>query len=264
MTSATIEADPSPLTLYWMPGCSSCLRMKEFAQKQGFPHRLVNAVEEPGSAALLRGMGLAVPAAVRGGEGVPGADLVAVARLAGIDYTPPEMLAPEALRDRCLRVLDVATSLVGQLSPDQLDYQEPDRPRTLRQLALHIVMIMRGFVEIEDTNVFRQGFEHITPELDTGATRDDVLGCADETRAGLVAWWEQVGAYDTFDRVVESPGAGHWTLHEAFERAVWHTAQHVRQLHYFIGERLGLEPADALSPGDVAGLPLPESIHAGA
>jgi len=261
MTTAAPEG-ASVLSVYWMPGCSSCLRMKEFVERLGIPHVAINAVEAPESAAALADLGLAVPAAVLGDRGVPGVDLVGIAQLAGVDYAPPPMLPPTTLHARYQRVLDVAERLIAQLASDQLDYREPDRPRTMRGLALHIVTIMRGFVDIEDTNVFGKGNECITEELASRATVEDILTLAHGTRTRLTEWWDSVGYCDPFDRVVTSHN-GYWTLHEALERAVWHTAQHTRQLQFFVGHRFGTTPADRLTEADLAGLPLPAGIHAG-
>jgi hypothetical protein len=208
-------------------------------------------------------MGLSVPAAVLGDSGVPGVDLAGIAQLAGIDYSPPEKLAPAALKVRYLRILEVAETLIGQLSAEQLEHAESDRPRTMRELSLHIVTIMHGFVDIEDTNYFRAGMEHIPADVAAHGSSGDVLAVARGTRERFMQWWELYGATDPFDRVVESK-TGYWTLHEAFERAVWHTTQHLRQLEFFIEHRFGTEPAASLTAADLAGLPLPAGIHASA
>ncbi len=75
----------------------------------------------------------------------------------------------------------------------------------------------------------------------------------------LDAWWQKIGYDDPLDRVVETQW-GHRTLHEVLERAVWHPAQHTRQVALFL-ERLGIEPDGPLTPEDLAGLPLPERVH---
>jgi glutaredoxin len=263
MTVTRAAADSPVLTIYWMPGCSSCLRMKEFVERMEIPHVAVNAVESPQEVDVISRLGLTVPAAVLGGRGVPGVDLVGIADLAGIEYTPPDLLAPAQLHTRYLRVLDVAQSLIGLLDDAHLDYAEPDRPRTMRGLALHIVTIMRGFVDIEETNVFGKGMEGIAPELRVTATAQELLAVSRTTREQFTQWWDLVGSSDTFDRVVGSHN-GFWTLHEALERAVWHTAQHTRQLQFFVQHRFGIELADELTIADLAGLGVPQGIHAGA
>jgi hypothetical protein len=263
MTIVQPPAATAVVTIYWMPGCSSCLRMKEFVERMRIPHVAVNAVESAQAVEVLSRLGLSVPAAVLGDRGVPGVDLVGVANLAGLEYTPPDMLSPAQLNTRYLRVLDVAENLIGLLDAERLAYTEPDRPRTMRGLALHIATIMRGFVDIEETNFFGKGMENIAPELGVKATAQELLAVSRTTRELFTQWWEVVGSSDTFDRVVSSHN-GFWTLHEALERAVWHTAQHTRQLQFFVQHRFGVELPDQLTADDLAGLGVPEGIHAGA
>lgn len=263
--SSDLETGSDLLEIFWMPGCSSCLRMKEFVNKHGIPHKATNVAADPASRERLTQMGFNVPAAVLGGKAVPGVDLVGIAKLVGYDYEPPQMLAPVELKAKYDDVWSVAVSLIGQLPAHGLEYKSPDRDRSLRELSLHIATIMRGFVAVEDTNVFTAGYEFITDDLISFATTEGIVEIATDTKNQFDQWWNQVGFDDAFDRVVESvPDTGHWNLHEALERAVWHTSQHTRQLEYFAGERLGVEPAKRLTEDMLAGLPLPEGIHAGA
>lgn len=46
---------------------------------------------------------------------------------------------------------------------------------------------------------------------------------------------------------------------ELFERTVWHTAQHLRQIYVML-ETLGVTPEAPLTEADYQGLPLPASI----
>jgi Glutaredoxin len=262
MTTSDVRIRSDVLEIFWMPGCSSCLRMKEFVERMGLPHQAVNVAADPNQAARLSELGLGVPAAVLGDVGVPGVDLVGIAKLMGYEYDPPQPLAPAELKARYDDVMAVAMGLVGQMTPDALDYKSPDRDRSLRYLVLHISTIMRGFVVVEDTNFFTDGYEFIPDELTGSATVAELLALAAGTRTQLAEWWDRVGYDDPFDRVLESAETGHWTLHEAFERAVWHTTQHTRQLQYFLGERLGIAPHVALTDELLVGLPLPDGIHA--
>jgi DinB superfamily/Glutaredoxin len=262
MTTTDVQVTDQVLEIFWMPGCSSCLRMKEFVERMGMPHVAVNVAAQPEQAARLSALGLGVPAAVLGDAGVPGVDLVGIAQLMGYDYDPPAALTPAELKDRYDEVMTVALGLVEQMTPEALDYKSPDRDRSLRYLVLHLSTIMRGFVIVEDTNFFTDGYEFIADELTETGTKEELLVAAAETRRQLDEWWAHVGYDDPFDRVLESAETGHWSLHEAFERAVWHTTQHTRQLQYFLVERLGITPGVTLGASLLAGLPLPEGIHA--
>jgi glutaredoxin len=261
MATGEAQIASDVLEIFWMPGCSSCLRMKEFVEKLGVPHRAVNVAANPARAEQLSELGLTVPAAVLGHTGVPGVDLVGIARLVGYDYDPPAVLSPAALKARYDQVMAVAIELIEVIPPEGLDYQSPDRDRTLRYLALHLATIMRGFVVVEETNFFTDGYEFIPDDLSQSGTGAELVALAAETRKLFDDWWDRVGYDDPFDRVLESE-TGHWTLHEALERAVWHSTQHVRQLQYFLRERLEITPPISLTEELLAGLPLPEGIHA--
>jgi glutaredoxin len=41
-------------TVYWRPGCPSCVRLRWGLRLTGTPHRLVNIREDPAAAALVR------------------------------------------------------------------------------------------------------------------------------------------------------------------------------------------------------------------
>src|SRR5690606_39888204 len=45
---ATENAAPE-IRAFWQPGCTSCLRMKEFLQRHGVPFTSVNVLEEKGA-----------------------------------------------------------------------------------------------------------------------------------------------------------------------------------------------------------------------
>jgi glutaredoxin len=257
-----VEAPDTQLEIYWVPGCSGCLRMKEFVEKIGVPHEAVNAAIEPERAARLEELGLRVPAAVLGNKGVPGVDLAGIAKLVGYDYDPPEILPAIVLKTKFDEIIGVAIGFIGQLSPEALDYKSPDRDRTLRQLALHIATIMRGFVVAEDTNEYTQGYEFMPDGYAENSTGVELIALAIQARDELGDWWDRIGANDSFERVLDS-ATGSWTLLEALERSVWHTTQHTRQLQYFLEERIGVTPRVRLTDEMLAGLPLPDGIHAG-
>jgi uncharacterized damage-inducible protein DinB len=244
---------------YWIPGCSSCLRMKEFLTRSGVPFTAINLEECPDASRKLDHFGVLPPVVIRGDRAVAGLDLVGIAELIGIDYDPPQILAPAVLRERYAVVTATATALVAQLSDDQLQYRSPDRDRSLAELASHIGSIMRCFVDVYDREQLDTTFE--LPEV-IPATGAEIIGIALQTQTMFDTWWDRFGFDDPLDRVVETFW-GARTLHEVLERSVWHPMQHTRQLTYFVEERIGIEPARRLSSADMEGLPLPEGIHAG-
>jgi hypothetical protein len=47
-------AAETPIKAYWQPGCTSCLRMKEFLAKHGVPFISVNVLEDKGASPSWR------------------------------------------------------------------------------------------------------------------------------------------------------------------------------------------------------------------
>ena len=56
MTQSSAEA--SVIKAYWQPGCTSCLRMKEFLGKHGVPFVSVNVLEDKNAFAELETLGI--------------------------------------------------------------------------------------------------------------------------------------------------------------------------------------------------------------
>ena len=55
---------------------------------------------------------------------------------------------------------------------------------------------------------------------------------------------------------------GEQSLHQVLERAVWHSAQHARQLMMVLG-LLDITPSAPLTEEDLADLPMPENVWDG-
>jgi glutaredoxin len=255
----SINTDVNQIELYWMPGCSACLRLKEFMEKSGKEYVAYNCDAEPQHREKLARQGRQVPTLCLGDRCVPGVDLVAVAELIGVDYTPPEMLRPEALYERYLVINTTLQRLTAQLTEEAAAFKLPNRDRTLTQLAGHAGRTMRYFIgkyyddeyDGEDY-LYDAGFISV-PEL---------VEYIEETRQMFVKWWETDGSEDPMDDdgTVLSLYWGHRTVHEGLEREVWHTAQHTRQMAHWL-EEVGIAPDRPLTAEQLANLPLPERIH---
>ena len=62
------SAEASVIKVYWQPGCTSCLRMKEFLTKHGVTFVSVNALEDKDAFAVLAALGIRSVPIVRRGE----------------------------------------------------------------------------------------------------------------------------------------------------------------------------------------------------
>ena len=72
-------------TVYWQPGCTSCLKVKEFLRTHGIEFESVNVREVPGAFEALARLGArSVPVVAQDGRFVHGQDIAAVARDTGL------------------------------------------------------------------------------------------------------------------------------------------------------------------------------------
>ena len=263
MCAATTERG-GDIEVYWIPGCSSCLRMKEFLETTGLPYVDINLAERPDAGATLATYGLSAPATVYGGRGVAGLDLVGIAELIGYDYTPPAMLPVAELKARYDAINAALCRHIAQMTPEFLEFRSPDRDRTLRTLAAHAGTVMRRFLDAQDS----EEFDNFADPWDPGypvrasetATPAELLAWAADSATLFDVWWDRYGFDDPCDRVLTTAW-GHRTMHEILERVVWHTAQHTRQIGMFL-ENLGVQLDDPLTERELDGLPLPKRVHA--
>jgi len=247
------------LRVYWMPGCTSCLRTKEFLTKHGVPFVSVDVVANKRGFEELAELGLRrVPIVRRGNEWVDGQVLADVARIAGIEYGAPPRLGPEALAGRVDAVLAAAGRLLLQIPEAKLDTLLPSRPRSYRQLACHIFQIPELFLDLVERRKrleFADYFREVPPELKTGG---ELAGWGRAIRGRFRAWWEREGAATDFAAKADVY-YGEQTLLDFMERTAWHAAQHTRQLQLVV-ETLGIAPAQGLGEETLAGLPLPANV----
>jgi glutaredoxin len=243
--------------VFWRPGCSSCLRLKEFVARSGIEYEEINVLEQPQRADKLTQLGLYTPSVCVDDECVSGTGLDAVAALIGIPYERPSMLTPAELVARYDVVLDIACGLIAELPPGGLEFCLPGRPRPMLDLANQAVSVIRGFLA-----AYKDGFHDRQYTQRPEHVRDvsDLLQRADETRQLVRTWWERSGYDDSLEAVIDTPWWGHRTLHEVLEREVWHAVQHTRQLQMAL-ELLGVSPTRPLTEVELAGLELPEGIH---
>jgi glutaredoxin len=96
---AQSSPEASVIKAYWQPGCTSCLRMKEFLTKHGVPFVSVNVLEDKDAFAELAMLGIrSVPIVRRGKDWANGQVLREVARVAGIAWGGAHVLPARAGR----------------------------------------------------------------------------------------------------------------------------------------------------------------------
>ena len=248
-----------PLKVYWQPGCSSCLKTKEFLIKHGMEFESINVLDGERGFKELAELGLKmVPIVRRGDDWANGAVFRDVARVAGFAWGGHVMLKPDDMVKRVDGILAGAQRFLRQIPEDKLDAMLPNRPRSYRQLAYHIFNIPDVFlnrVEHDAPYTYESLLSNLPPAM---KTKQDLLDYGALVQKRLKDWWEGTGKATDFAQ----PGKvyyGDVTLHEVLERTGWHSGQHARQLMLVV-ETLGFEPKGRLTDADFAGLPMPENV----
>lgn len=240
------------LKVYWRPGCSSCVRVKEFLTGLGIEYESVNVSAKPEAMQDLAALGVrSVPVVSRGKEFVFAQELADVSVFVGRKVEFQRLPAP-VLMDKWLKVLSVAQRHAKQIPSDKFQERAtPGRDRSIRDLAFHIYQIPEAFLEAVENG------EQDLPKIYNAPPPRDVsieaYGSGIEMR--LRRWWS--GNPDLSGTITLY--YGEQPLHHVLERCTWHSAQHARQIIAVL-ERLGIRPDGPLTKDDYAGLPMPAGL----
>jgi hypothetical protein len=256
MTQSSLETPV--IKAYWQPGCTSCLRMKEFLTKHGVPFVSVNVLDDKDGLAELEALGVrSVPIVRRGTDWANGQVLRDVARVAGIAWGGVQELPAPELVARLIEIQTTAQRLFWQIPDDKLGRMLPHRPRSYAQLGYHIFNIADAFLEHEVQGLpLQEGAYNRVPPPES--TKADILGYGRDVVDRVRAWWDGPGRTTDFSRKA-SVYYGDVTLHHFLERTAWHSGQHVRQL-VMVLEMLGIAPDRPPTRETFAGLPMPDKV----
>ena len=242
--------------VYWQPGCTSCLRTKEFMSSHGIEFESINVREQPDAMAELEALGVrSVPVVARDLEYVLAQELRDVARFVGVTMEST-LLSKDVLIQKLDLILAAAQRYLGQLPSDHLNHTLPGRDRSYLDLVYHLFMIPIAFLDAARGGELR--VEHFTRKPPAGMrSANDVARFGQQVRTDVRLWWDTVGESRFPDEV--STFYGRHDAHKVLERTCWHTAQHCRQLMAVL-ELLGIEPDQKIGAAELDGLPLPEQM----
>ena len=246
------------LKVYWRPGCSSCVKVKEYLKQQGVAFESIDVSARPEAMQDLLAFGVkTVPVVARGGEFVFAQALEDVSRFVGARFDS-QRLPPQQLMDKWLAVLRAAQRHALQIPPARMGERAVEsRDRSIRDLAYHVYQIPDAFLRaVED------GLEDLTTTYNAPPPADvvsakDIQQYGESVTARLERWWSRLP--DKSCRQTVKTYYGERPLHELLERCTWHSAQHARQMIAVL-ERVGVEPKGRLSAADYAGLPMPQGL----
>lgn len=243
------------IKVFWQPGCTSCLRTKEFLSKQGIDFESINVMESPEGMNQLRALGArSVPVVALGGRYTLCQSFDDVTQFLGLTPTV-QLLPPEELVRKLDVILATAARLTGQFTGQQAGAQFRDRPRTPGETAFHVFRVTEmGLQASRQIELTFEGFDDRPP---SEWTLDDITAWGARMREEVQAWWRAEPDKSLSYQVPTYYGRR--TMHDVLERTTWHAAQHTRQLALML-ESHGTVPDTPLSRETLAGLPVPDEV----
>lgn len=250
-----------PYRVFWQPGCSACVRVKEFLTELGVPFESVNLLENDDALADLQALGArSIPVVSRGSKFVFGQSLTQVAEFIGKTPQPRQPLSSEELMKRWVHFLEVGRSHMAQIPDEFTTYHPvPGRDRTLLGLAYHIFQIPDSFLQLVQDGVEDWVYVANLPVPDAVQVPADALPYADLMSGRIEDWWRALD-----DKSCKWPVKTFYGLqsaHELLERQTWHSAQHARQLEAVLSE-FGVEFSRRIDAQAYDGLPMPVGLWA--
>lgn len=246
------------LKVYWRPGCSSCVRVKEFLGGLGVDYESINVSARPEAMDELAALGVrTVPVVARGGEYVFAQELADVSRFIGREVEFNRLPAP-ALVAKWLAVLEASQRYVMQLPPERLSERAtPGRDRSIRDLAYHVYQVPDAFLQAVEGGTEDLASIYNAPPPAAVRSREDIRAYGAAVIAHLKNWSSSSPHRPWMETV--RTYYGEQPLHHLLERCTWHSAQHVRQIVAVL-ERFGVAPDRPLAAEDYAGLPMPSGL----
>ena len=246
------------LRVYWRPGCSSCVKVKEFLTKLGVDYESVNVSARPEAMQELAALGVrTVPVVARGKDYVFAQELADVSEFIGrkVDF---QRLPPEALIDKWRTVLAAAQRHVMQIPAERLgERATAGRDRSIRDLAYHVYQVPDAFLQAIEDGVQDLTSVYNAPPPPNVTTPAHIASYGKSVAERLERWWTREGHKAATAKL--QTYYGEQPLHHVMERCTWHSAQHARQIIAVL-EGFGIQANGPLTQKDYAGLPLPVGL----
>lgn len=241
--------------VFWQPGCTSCLKTKEFLTEHGVDYESINVHGNDAGMQELRQLGArSVPVVARGGKFVFAQSLADVIKFLDLDIRLHRRLSPDDLVGKLDIVLSAAGRYVRQIPDEWMERQFRNRARPIRVLGHHVFRIPEAFLEAVAGRDL--SYELIMQEPAASIRNgEDLAAYGASVRIRFKRWWD--GYPDRSCHGTMQTYFGNRSIHEVLERTAWHPAQHARQLMLIL-ETLDIEPEGRLTSADLAGLPLPQ------
>lgn len=256
MQAQSTPVPANKVQVFWQPGCTSCLRVKEFLAKHDIDFESVNVHGNPAGQAQLAALGVrSVPVVALAGRYTLCQSFDDVIRFLGVDIRESDPLPPVELVARLDIVLDAAARYLLQFPEAALRQTFRERNRTIGATGFHVFRVVEMALEAaQGIELQFASFDDLPPDDWSGA---DIVRWGLDVKRRLDAWWA-AEPDRTLDYLVPTY-YGRRTMHNLLERSTWHAAQHTRQLILML-ESHGLVADRPLTPADLQGLPVPENV----
>ncbi|GJH24790.1 glutaredoxin domain-containing protein [Caballeronia novacaledonica] len=244
------------IRVFWQPGCSSCLRTKEFLARQGIEFESIDVHNDPEGRAALAALGArSVPVVALGSKYTLCQSINDVIRFLDLKTTPTPPLPPAELVAKLAQVLESNARYTRQFGVDYFRKPFRNRNRTPAGLTFHVFRVAEMGVQAAHQIELRfEGFDDQPPDE---WQAEDISRWGESVREKLLDWWtnesDRTLSYDV------PTYYGRRSMHEVLERTAWHSAQHTRQVMLML-ESDGVTIDRPLTADDLGGLPLPEEV----
>ena len=254
----TVADTPARVKVFWQPGCSSCLRTKEFLTKHGVEFESINVHNNPAGMAELNALGArSVPVVSLGDRYTLCQTFSDLVKFLELKTSLDAPLPPAQLVEKINTVLTVLSSTIVQFNEAQLRETFRDRNRTAGNTAFHAIRVIEvGIEAAQGIELQYERFYDVAPE---DWTAQDIANRAEEARGRVNAWWAEQEKRDPLVDFLAPTYYGKRPMHDVLERTSWHSAQHARQLVLML-ESHGVTPVRPLTEDDLKGLPVPEEV----
>lgn len=248
--------NPDRIRVYWQPGCTSCLRTKEFLTRQGIDYDSVNAQNNPQAMAEMQRLGArSLPVVSLGTQYTLCQSFGDVLKFLNLDMKLlAEPLPAPQLFAKLDMVITAAARYTRQFPADQLRQQFRERQRAIGDTCYHAFRVAEmGLEACEGKPLTNSGFTDLAPP-DWSA--DDIADWGLQVRDRLATWWSLQPPTDLKYKV--QTYYGQRDLLDVMDRTTYHVAQHARQLMLML-EGCGVQPDRPITMDDLQGIPVPEA-----
>lgn len=252
------QAATDVIRVYWQPGCTSCLRTKEFLTRHGIEFESRNVLADTEAFKELSAFGLRqVPIVTKGDKYANGQVLKDVAELVGVTGINLSVLPVDELYGRLQTILAGSERFFRQIPDNALHNLLPNRPRSYTDLVYHIFNNADAFIEEKEGIPLTFDSYNRFPAPDHNS-RQDILDYAAHVNKRLNDWFTK--NQSSFDwKAKADVYYGDQTQHQFLERTTWHSGQHARQMMWVL-EGMSIAPDNPLPPSTFEGLPMPEKV----